>query len=66
LTARRDPFRDHRVPKDAILLAMCWYCSYPLSYRDSLIMLAERGVMVDDALIHRWVRSLVLRCGNVL
>jgi IS6 family transposase len=38
--ARRDPFRGHRFPKDVILLAVRWYCRYPLSYRDVRDMLA--------------------------
>ncbi|QYZ72208.1 IS6 family transposase [Neotabrizicola shimadae] len=55
--ARRDPFRGHRFPKDVILLAVRWYCRYPLSYRDVRDMLAERGIMVDAASIYRWVRK---------
>lgn len=55
--ARRDPFRDHRFPKGVILLAVRWYCRYPLSYRDVRDMLAERGIMVDAASIYRWVRK---------
>ncbi|MFN6006297.1 MAG: IS6 family transposase, partial [Paracoccaceae bacterium] len=30
---------------------------YPLSYRDVRDMLAERGITVDAASIHRWVRK---------
>ena len=55
--ARRDPFRGHRFPKDVILLAVRWYCRYPLSYRDVRDMLAERWIMVDAASIYRWVRK---------
>ncbi|MEZ5753386.1 MAG: IS6 family transposase [Paracoccaceae bacterium] len=55
--ARRDPFRGHRFPKDVILLAVRRYCRYPLSYHDLRDMLAERGISVDAALIHRWVRK---------
>jgi len=55
--ARRDPSRGHRFPKDVILLAVRWYCRYPLSYRDVRDMLAERGIMVDAASIYRWVRK---------
>ncbi|MBD1202649.1 MAG: IS6 family transposase [Rhodobacteraceae bacterium] len=55
--ARRDPFRGHRFPKNVILLAVRWYCRYPLSYRDVRDMLAERGIMVDAASIYRWVRK---------
>ena len=31
---RKNPFKGHRFPKDIILLAVRWYCPYPLSYRD--------------------------------
>jgi hypothetical protein len=55
--ARRDPFRGHRFPQDVILLAVRCYCRYLLSYRDVRDMLAERGIMVDAASIHRWVRK---------
>ncbi len=51
----RDPFKRHRFPPGVILLAVRWYCRYPLSYRDVRDMLAERGVCVDAATINRWV-----------
>ena len=54
---RRDPFKHHRFPSDIILLAVRWYCRYPLSYRDVRDMLAERGVSVDAATIYRWVQK---------
>jgi transposase, IS6 family len=57
---RRDPFRGHRFPKDVILLAVRWYCRYPLSYREVRDTLAERGIMVDAASIYRWVRKFGL------
>lgn len=62
--ARRDPFRGHRFPKDVILLAVRWYCRYPLSYRDVRDMLAERGIMVDAASIYRWVRKFGPEIGR--
>lgn len=54
---RRDPFKGHRFPRDVILLAVRWYCRYPLSYRDVLDLLAERGITVDVATIYRWVQK---------
>ena len=54
---RGDPFRGHRFPRDVILLAVRWYCRYPLSYRDVRDLLAERGVEVDAATIYRWVQK---------
>lgn len=52
-----DPFRGHRFPRDVILLAVRWYCRYPLSLRDVRDLLVERGIAVDAATIHRWVRK---------
>lgn len=35
------------------------YLRYPLSYRDTAALLAERGVHVDRSTIYRWVRKFV-------
>nr|WP_264214746.1 hypothetical protein [Leisingera thetidis] len=53
--SRRNPFKRHRFPREVILLAVRWYCRYPLSCRDVRDMLAERGVAVDASTVHRWV-----------
>lgn len=55
--SRRDPFKQHRFPKDVILLAVRWYCRYPLPYRDVRDLLAGRAISVDAATIHRWVQK---------
>ena len=54
---RQDAFRGHRFPREVILLAVRWYCRYPLSYRDVRDLLAERGIEVDAATIFRWVQK---------
>ena len=54
---RRNPFKRHRFPREVILLAVRWYCRYPLSCRDVQDMLAERGITVDASTVHRWVRK---------
>jgi len=54
---RNSPFKHHRFPAGIILLAVRWYCRYPLSYRDVRDLLAERGVSVDAATIYRWVQK---------
>ena len=54
---RRDPFRGHRFPREVILLAVRWYCRFPLSYQDVADLLAERGIRVDRATIFRWVQK---------
>src|SRR5699024_8356397 len=35
--------------------AVCWYCRYPISYRDLVEMLAECGISVVHTTIYRWV-----------
>ena len=32
--SQRNPFKHHRFPNEIILMAVRWYCRYPLSYRD--------------------------------
>lgn len=63
--SRRDPFKGHCFPKDVILLAVRWYCRYPLSYRDVRDLLAELGISVDAATSTAGRRSSVRRsaCG---
>ena len=39
-----------------ILLCVCWYCRYQLSYRDLKVMVRERGLTVDHTTIWRWVQ----------
>ena len=54
---RRNPFKRHRFPQEIILLAVRWYCRYPLSYQDVVDLLAERGVTLDRSTIFRWVQK---------
>ena len=42
---------DHAV----ILLCVRWYLAYNLSLRNLEEMMAERGIKVDHATIHRWI-----------
>jgi putative transposase len=39
---------------EVILLCVRWYAAYPLSLRHLEEMMAERGVAVDHATVHRW------------
>ena len=43
-----------------ILLAVCWYLRYELSYRDIAELLVERGIEVDHVTIYRWVYRFTL------
>ena len=48
-------FRQRHFEKNIILLAVRWYLSYSLSYRDIEEMILERGIQVDHSTINRWV-----------
>jgi putative transposase len=54
-------FKGLRCPIDVILVCICWYAAYPLSYRHIEEMMGERGVSVDHSTINRWaIRFLPL------
>jgi len=57
MAQHKNSFKRHRFPREIILLAVRWYCRYPLSCRDVRDLLAERGVAVDASTIHCWVRK---------
>ncbi len=48
-------FKGSHFEKEIILWGVRWYVAYPLSYRQLEEMMAERGVSVDHATLHRWV-----------
>lgn len=48
-------FKWRHFEKTIILLAVSWYLSYSLRYRDIEEMLLERGIQVDHSTINRWV-----------
>ena len=41
-------------PIEVMLVRVRWYAAYPLSLRHIEEMMAERGVFVDHATVHRW------------
>jgi putative transposase len=41
-------------PLEVMLICVRWYAAYPLSLRHIEEMMAERGVLVDHATVHRW------------
>src|SRR6516162_4156820 len=59
-------FRGRHYDRSIILLCVRWYLAYGLSLRDLEEMMAERGISVDHATIHRWVirysPELLRRC----
>jgi hypothetical protein len=48
-------FKGRHFDRSVILLCIRWYLAYNLSLRNLEEMMAERGVSVDHATIHRWV-----------
>ena len=47
-------FKGRHFDRSVILLCVRWYLSYNLSLRNLEEMMAERGITVDHATIHRW------------
>jgi transposase-like protein len=48
-------FKGRHFDRSVILLCVRWYLAYSLSLRDLEEMMAERGLSVDHATIHRWI-----------
>ncbi len=59
MAQRKNPFDRHRFTCGIILMAVRWYCRYPLSCRNL------RAISVDAFAIHRWVRKYLERRGAV-
>jgi IS6 family transposase len=51
-------------PDDVIALAIRWYVRYRLSYAEVSEWLAERGVLVDQSTIYRWVQRFLPLFGG--
>jgi transposase-like protein len=49
-------FSGYRWPADVILAAVRWYLAYPLSSRQVLELLAERGIDVSHRTVLNWVQ----------
>jgi transposase-like protein len=48
-------FKGRHFDRSVILLCVRWYLAYGLSLRKLEEMMAERGISVDHATIHRWI-----------
>jgi transposase-like protein len=57
-TLRRVIKRLH-FPLEIMLVCVRWYAAYPLSLRNLEEMMAERGVIVDHATVHRWALKMM-------
>jgi transposase, IS6 family len=50
---------------DIIALAVRWYVRYRLSYSEVSEWLAERGILVDQSTVYRWVQRFLPLFGEV-
>src|SRR4030088_1342383 len=65
-TRRSSSAFSHRAfPDDISALAVRWYVRYRLSYAEVSEWLAERGVLVDQSPIYRWVQRFRPLFGEV-
>ena len=64
-TLRRVVKRLH-FPLEVMLLCVRWYAAYSLSLRNLEEMMAERGVLVDHATVHRWALKILPVLAAVL
>ncbi len=64
-TLRRVIKRLH-FPLEVMLVCVRWYAAYPLSLRNLEEMMAERGVLVDHATVHRWALKILPVLAAVL
>ena len=48
-----------------MLLCVRWYAAYALSLRNLEEMMAERGVQVDHATVHRWALKILPALAKV-
>ena len=58
-------FSRRAFPDDIIAIAVRWYVRYRLSYAEVSEWLAERGVLVDQSTIYRWVQRFLPLFGEV-
>ena len=54
IVALRKAIKRMHYPLEVMLICVRWYTACPLSLRHIEEMMAERGVFVDHATVHRW------------
>ena len=57
-------FKGRHFDRSVILLCVRWYLAYNLSLRNLEEMMAERGISVDHATIHRWIIRYSPECWS--
>ena len=59
IVALRKVIKRMHYPLEVMLTCVRWYAAYPLSLRHVEEMMAERGVAVDHATVHRWAIKIL-------
>ena len=59
IEALRKVIKRMHYPLEVMLVCVRWYAAYPLSLRHIEEMMAERGVFVDHATVHRWTIKML-------
>jgi len=59
IEALRKVIKRTHYPLEVMLICVRWYAAYPLSLRHIEEMMAERGVFVDHATVHRWAIKIL-------
>ena len=59
IEALRKVIKRMHYPLEVMLTCVRWYAAYPLSLRHIEEMMAERGVVVDHATVHRWAIKIL-------
>ena len=59
IQALRKVIKRVHYPLEVMLTCVRWYAAYPLSLRHIEEMMAERGVAVDHATVHRWAIKIL-------
>jgi transposase-like protein len=59
IDALRKVLKRMHYPLEVMLVCVRWYAAYPLSLRHIEEMMAERGVSVDHATVHRWAVKIL-------
>lgn len=55
--SENNPFKWKHFTGEIILWVVRWYCQFALTYRDLVMMMAERGLSACHTTIMRWVHQ---------
>ena len=59
-------FKYKHFTGEVILWAVRWYCQFAISYRDLVIMAAERGLELSHTTMMRWVHEYAPKLAKKL